>query len=499
MTRTKKFLKNTGTTALLQVLTLLVGLVTPRIMLSVYGSETNGLITSVNQFITYFRLSEAGLSAALVYALYKPLAEGNQGQINTILSTGKAFYQKAGQFLLGMVILLMFFYPQLMKNNSLSSTEMGLLILLLGMDGLTLNFFFAQYPAFLQANQKNYVISLCSMVQLLTHLGIVLCFAKESVSIARFLILAQLPILLRSSLLYFYCRKEYPDLRLKENIQKESLSKVKDARYHQILTVVNTGAPVILLTLCTQDLKLVSLYSIFNIVITGLNGFLGIFSTVLPATFGDLISRNQMETLKKTHRSFEFIFYALLSLVYGITLVTIMPFIRVYTADITDINYDLPLFGYLFVASSLVYMIALPQGILITAAGHYEETKQQVTVQCGILLAVSLVALHFFGVYGVLLGSLSSAVYLCFAWFSYVPGAITQVSILPSLKRVCGIFVCIFFIAMPFFILDVPVHGLLGWVFYASLVGVYGIFVVSVWSFLVEKEAVVGVWQRLKG
>lgn len=498
MSRTKKFLKNTGTTALLQVVTLLVGLITPRIMLSVYGSEINGLITSVNQFITYFRLTEAGLSAAMVYALYKPLAENNQGQINTIVSTGTAFFRKSGQFLLVMLGLLMICYPQLMRNHSLSTLELGLLILLLGMDGLTLNFFFAQYGAFLQANQKNYVISLCSMVQLLTHLGCVLCFAKESVSITTFLMLAQLPILLRSSLLYFYCVKTYPRLSLQEPIQKDILSKRKDARYHQIFTVLNTGAPVILLTLWTQDLKLVSLYSIFNIVITAINGFLGIFSTILPATFGDIISRKEKETLVKTHSAFEFLFYALLSWVYGITFVTIMPFIRVYTADITDINYDLPLFGYLFVASSLVYMIAVPQGILITAAGHYEETKTKVTIQCVILVAVTLVALEHFGVYGVLLGSLSSAVYLCVAWFSYVPKTITQVSLLPSLKRILGIFICIFAITSPFFLLDVSVDGLVDWVFYASVVGIYGILVVGLWSFLMEKEAVLGILQRLK-
>lgn len=498
MTRTQKFLKNTGATALLQVLTFAVGMLTPRIMLSVYGSETNGLITSINQFITYFRLSEAGLSAAIVYALYQPLAQEHQKNINTILSTGKCFYQQAGKFLFLMLGILLLTYPQLMKQESLSPQQTAVLILLLGLDGLTLNFFFAQYGAFLQANQKSYVLSLCSMVQLLCHLMIVLCFAKESVSITVFLMLAQLPILLRSFLQYFYCKKYYPDLSVTEKINPDCLAKRKDARYHQILTVVNTGAPVILLTLITQDLKLVSLYSIFNIVITGLNGFLGVFSTVLPATFGDLITRKELATLQKAHNSFEFIFYTLLSLVYGITFVTIMPFIRIYTANIHDINYDLPLFGILFVLSSLVYMIAVPQGILITAAGHYEETKGQVTIQCGILLSVSVISLYFFGIYGVLLGSLSSALYLCLAWLTYAPKNITEVSLLPSLKRVFGIFVCIFFIVLPFLFVTIPVTGFLTWMLYASVVGIYAVAVVTVWCFFMEKEAVVIVLERLK-
>ena len=75
MSRTKKFIYNTFTTALYQIVVMIVGFITPKSILNAYGSETNGLVTSINQFITYFNLVEAGLAGAAVYALYKPLAE----------------------------------------------------------------------------------------------------------------------------------------------------------------------------------------------------------------------------------------------------------------------------------------------------------------------------------------------------------------------------------------------------------------------------------------
>lgn len=498
MTRTKKFLQNTLTTALLQVLTFLVGLLTPRIMLSVYGSETNGLISSVNQFITYFCLVEAGLSGSIVYALYKPLSEQNTQAINTILSTGNRYYKRATGFLFLMLTILILLYPLFLTSQSVSPIEMCLLILLLAVDNLTMNFFFVNYRLFLTANQKSYIISLSSMAQLLTHLCIVLTFATPQVSITQFLILAQCPLLLRSTLMYLYCKKNYPYLNLKTPPQDSCLSKRKDARYHQILAEINTGAPIILLTLVTQDLKLVSLYSIFNIVITGLNGFLGIFTTVLPATFGDLISRKEHNTLQKVHNEFEFIFYGILSLVYGITLVTLMPFIRIYTEHITDTNYDLPLFGYLFVFSSLFSMISIPQGILITCAGHYKETRKQVTLQSSILVTVSLISMEFVGVYGVLIGTLSSAVYLCFAWLSYAPKHITHAPLAPSLHRILRIFCTLFFISTPFFFLNYSPTGFFSWILYASTVGIYGIFVVVSFNYICEKEEIHRILHRLK-
>ena len=69
MTRTKKFIYNTIATALLQIVNMAVGFILPKIMLVYYGSEINGLVSSITQFITYFSLVEAGLSSAAIYAL----------------------------------------------------------------------------------------------------------------------------------------------------------------------------------------------------------------------------------------------------------------------------------------------------------------------------------------------------------------------------------------------------------------------------------------------
>ena len=60
MGRTSKFVLNSASTALLQVVTMVAGFITPRFLLMAYGSDVNGLISSINQFITYFNLVEAG-------------------------------------------------------------------------------------------------------------------------------------------------------------------------------------------------------------------------------------------------------------------------------------------------------------------------------------------------------------------------------------------------------------------------------------------------------
>lgn len=90
MGRSKKFMLNSVTTALLQVVTMIAGFITPRFMLTAYGSEINGLISSILQFISYFNLVEAGLSSAAVYSLYKPIAEKDYNRINRIVVAAEA-------------------------------------------------------------------------------------------------------------------------------------------------------------------------------------------------------------------------------------------------------------------------------------------------------------------------------------------------------------------------------------------------------------------------
>ena len=140
MGRSKKFMLNSVTTALLQVVTMIAGFITPRFMLTAYGSEINGLISSILQFISYFNLVEAGLSSAAVYSLYKPIAEKDYNRINRIVVAAKHFYVKSGFIFVGLVVILAICYPFITDSTVLDQTSIFVLVLVLGVNG-SLEFF----------------------------------------------------------------------------------------------------------------------------------------------------------------------------------------------------------------------------------------------------------------------------------------------------------------------------------------------------------------------
>ncbi len=79
--RGKQAFKNMVANLFLQVIVLLSGLILPRFILEAYGSSVNGMITSVNQFLTYLGLAEAGVGDCDgSCALYATCPKSNRGK-----------------------------------------------------------------------------------------------------------------------------------------------------------------------------------------------------------------------------------------------------------------------------------------------------------------------------------------------------------------------------------------------------------------------------------
>ena len=98
MNRTQKFALNSLTAMILQVVSMAAGMITPWLMISTYGSEMNGLVSSLNQFISYLNLVEAGIGGAAIYSLYKPLAEQNHSLVSSIVIAAKKAIDKQDIF-----------------------------------------------------------------------------------------------------------------------------------------------------------------------------------------------------------------------------------------------------------------------------------------------------------------------------------------------------------------------------------------------------------------
>jgi len=490
---------NSISTAIYQVIVMLIGFVTPRVMLSCYGSEINGLVSSINQFITYFNVVEAGLAGASIYALYKPLAEKDFDGVSKVVSASKKFYTQSGYIFTLLIGGLALVYPLFVEAEKLSSVLVAILIIVLGSKGFLEFFTLGKYRVILTADQRTYIVSIASSVYVILNMIIIVILSTLKANVVITYSVAILAIFARSLILMIYVKKKYPFINYKAEPNTAALDKRWDALFLQILQSVQTGAPVVIITVFLS-LKQVSVFTIYNMVLTGINGVLSIFTSGLAASFGELIVRGEKKTLQRAYQEFEFIYYMLITVIYSIAMVMILPFISLYTHGISDTNYIEPMVAFLIVLNGLLYNLKTPQGMLIISAGHYKETRIQNLIQGAIIVILGSILTYIYGIAGVLIGMCVSNLYRDIDLMFYIPKHITKLPWSYTAKKMCGvigIFSLISFITFSF--INIKTNNYLEWVLLALIVGTSITFLVLTIAVIFDKKQCLNVITRVKG
>ncbi len=141
-----------------QIITIGFGLILPRMFIMTYGSEVNGLLSSVNQIYVYVALLEAGIGTASLQALYKTIAAEDKDATNRVLAATNIFYRKTGIYYFIAVIGISFLYPLIVKSE-ISFWTVVLVIFFNGMGGVINYFFQGKFRILLRAEGKTYLLS----------------------------------------------------------------------------------------------------------------------------------------------------------------------------------------------------------------------------------------------------------------------------------------------------------------------------------------------------
>ncbi len=497
MNRTKKFLYNSMSTALYQVIVMIAGFITPRFMLLHYGSEINGLVSSINQFITYFNLVEAGLGSAAVYSLYKPLADGDHKRINAIVSAAKHFYYVSGAIFVVLVAVLAAVYPSFAKVENLSYIAVSFLVIVLSSKSFLDFFSLAKYRVILTADQKTYVISLAASVHMILNTLVIVVLSMKDVNVLILYTIAIIPLIVRTIILEVYVKKNYKYLNYNEERDDSALDKRWDALFLQIVQAVQVGAPTVIATVFTS-LKTVSVYSIFNMVMNGINSVLNIFQNGLSASFGDLIARNEKDKLQKAYNEFEYAYYHLIFLIYTIAAIMLQYFVNIYTSRVTDVNYNQPILAYLFVLNGIMYNLKTPQGMLVIAAGLYRETRWQSLTQTLIAIVFGIALAIPFGLYGIMTALILSNLYRVIDLLFFIPKYVTHLKVSSSIVRIIRLLLTVSVCFIPSIFLNINVTNFLSWAIYAIIYTLFVVLVLLIESFIFERSSLISLLKRIK-
>lgn len=416
-----------------QLIILILGLIIPRLFIVNFGSELNGIQSSIAYIYTYIALLESGIGTATIQALYGPLGTDNKDDVNSILSATNRQYKKIAVFYLLCMVAFAFIYP-LTINTTYSYTTIFLMVLLSGVSSLCSFLIYAKYILLLQADGRSFIVSIYSLVIYICTNIVKIITISVGRSIVEVYICTTLISIIPSILYSLYIRKKYPWINLKVTPNKKAISQSKNVLVHQISSVLCNSTDVLVLTYIVKNLKLVSVYNIYLMVFDAIKSLiLNIFSSV-TFIMGQTYNTDK-EKYKKYHTIYEIADFYVSFVLYTVGYLMVTPFMKLYTASVTDINYIDKYIPLMFVLVKLLTSGREPASQLINYAGHFKKTQWRSIAETAINVVVSIVASYFIGIYGVLLGTIIALLYRTIDMYIYTSRRFLDRSVWQSYKQ----------------------------------------------------------------
>ena len=319
-----------------QVITIILGMVLPKLLIVNFSSEINGLLSSINQIFVYLGLFEAGVGATTLQALYNPITKEDHQGINSILAATHKYYLKTGILYAIAMIGFAVIYPFIIKTD-ISWWYISIIILLVG-TGNVINFLFqAKFKLLLQAEGKGYVVT-----NILTFTNVGINVGKIIFILLGFNIVVVQSLHLTFNIIQMiifevYQKKHYSWIDLKVEKNDKAIAQKNSALIHQLAALIFSNTDIIILT-AFCGLKVVSVYTVynmlFNVVLTGISN---VNSGVVFA-MGQIYCEDRKK-YERMHDVFDMCYTGIGCVLFMTLYIMILPFMEIYAGGITDINY----------------------------------------------------------------------------------------------------------------------------------------------------------------
>lgn len=485
--RSKKALKNIITSLLQQIVTLICGLIVPRAIIGSFGSNVNGLISSITQFLSYITLLEAGIGPVIKSALYKPIAQKDKIQIEKILKASQKFFRVISSIFIIYLVVLCFIYPLIVSNEYETDYTISL-ILIIAISTFAEYFFGMVYKLYLQAEQKTYIASSIQILTTITNTILVIILIKFGANIQIVKLGSAFIFVLRPVLQNIYVKKKY-NIDFKEVKEKYELRQKWDGLAQHIASVVHNNTDITILTIFAGTTE-VSVYTVYLFVVNGIKNLVQALTGGVDASFGDMIAKNEIENLNRSFKTYELFYFTLITIVYIVALIMILPFVKVYTMGITDANYYRPLFAILIVLAEMMWSVRLPYSSITLAAGHFKETRKGAWIEVLTNLILSIILVFNFGMTGVAIGTLIAMIIRTIEFMYHTSKYILKRSLKEDTKRMIVLSIEILIIVPIGFYISkyIKVTSYATWVILAITVGIVTLILVGIINGIVYKR-----------
>lgn len=424
--------RNLVSSIIYQVVLISLSFLLPRLYLENFGSEVNGVLSTIKQIFVYLFLLEAGVGLATTQALYKRIGEKDYKSANAVLSATHSYYVKTGIVYLIIVLIIAIVYAYILPA-AMDSHVLFCIIILTALPALFSYFVQAKYRILMEVDGRRYVINNSETVlQIASNAAKILVLLLTDS-----LVLMQLVYCIISLgqlvYLYLYAKRRYQWIDLKAEPDFEAISQKNSVLVHQLSGMVFNNTDIILISvLC--DFKAVSIYSIYSIFFSQMQNFITNIISGFNFALGQMFHTDS-EKFNKVFNVYETVYLMVTFMIYTLMAVFLLPLIQIYTGGINDANYTNVYLVFLFVIMNLLSNGKIPSNSIIEYAGSFQKTRAHAIWEMAINITVSVIAIIYFGICGAILGTIAALIYRSIVTIQYSNKNILGRSVMCTYKK----------------------------------------------------------------
>lgn len=421
--RVKKTLLNARVNLIFYFLTLCLSFFSRKIFLDCLGANFVGLTGTLQNLLGFLNLAELGIGSAIGYLLYKPLFDHNQTKITEILSVMGYLYRWIGLIILAAGLILSCFLPLIFSDRD---TGFQLPLIYFSYYSFlisTLIGYFINYRQnLLSADQRNYVVTAYFQSAAILKTIIQMVFAYYTSNFYLWIIIELGFSIIYSVILNWKINQTYPWLKSSIQLGKklykkypEVMVKTKQLFYHKIGGVVQFQlAPVLIYSF--GSLFLVAAYQSYQIVTIKLNSLINNALGGTRASIGNLVAEDNISRTLS-------VYWELLSFktyIAGIATMSLYFFINPFIALWIGNEYILP--DNILIMILIISFIDIYRWVnedFLYGFGLFWDVWAPI-VEAGINIIVAIALGYYLGLFGVLMGNVSSLILIVCIWRPYM-------------------------------------------------------------------------------
>ena len=414
--RKKNVLRNVIWGVFEKIVVLLLPFVIRTILIKVLGAQYLGLGSLFSSILTVLSLSELGFGTAIVFSMYKPIAEDDKQTICALLNTFRKVYRIVGTIVLVVGILILPFIGYFIKGDTPADINIYILYSIYLLNTVISYFMFAYKAALFNAHQRNDIVSKLTLgVNLLgSVLQVISLLFFENYYM--YIIVTPINTVLTNIANAYLAKRLYPELKCEGMISKEMAAGIKKRVigllsfkvYGVIFTAVDT-------IVVSSFLGLVTLakYNSYHYIQTSITTFIIIFTNSLTASIGNKMVKTSIMDNYRDLKNLTFI-NAWVVIWCAICLVCLyQPFIVLWLGD----DFLLPSSTMLLLVFQ--FLFSRISSITFTyreAAGLWWEDRFRPLVAAIVNLCINLTLIRIIGINGVIIATVFCTLVINIPW-----------------------------------------------------------------------------------